>query len=87
VSKFPALSAYPVGAPGTLAETLWLNARHFGARTAVTTAIGTLTHADLFRRGHRLAGSACHAFDALWASSDEHARQQKNTARYVAMVD
>ena len=57
MSKFPALSAYPVGAPGTLAETLWLNARHFGARTAVATAIGTLTHADLFRRGHRLAAA------------------------------
>jgi len=47
--------ALPPTLPGTLGETLWLNARHFGSGIAAATDSRTVTHAELYRRGHRLA--------------------------------
>ena len=45
----------PAAVPGSLGETLWLNARHFGGGIAAATDGRTVTHAELYRRGHRLA--------------------------------
>lgn len=45
----------PPAVPGSLGETLWLNARHFGRALGVSSSERTLSHADLYRRGHRIA--------------------------------
>jgi len=45
----------PGATTGTLGETLWLNAWRLGRTTGVSSSKRTLTHADLYRRGHRLA--------------------------------
>lgn len=45
----------PLAIPETLGETLWLNAMHFGDRVGVASAARTLSHAELYRRGHRIA--------------------------------
>ena len=48
--------AGPLGAvPGSLGETLLLNARHFGEGIAAASADRCVTHAELFRTGHRIA--------------------------------
>jgi len=47
--------ALPPAVAGSLGETLRLNARHFGRSLGVSAPERTLSHADLYRRGHRIA--------------------------------
>lgn len=47
--------ALPPAVAGSLGETLRLNARHFGRAIGAGSAERTLSHADLYRRGHRVA--------------------------------
>lgn len=49
------IAGLPPAVPGTLGETLWLNAWHFGRKIGVATEARTVTHAELYRRGHRIA--------------------------------
>jgi acyl-CoA synthetase (AMP-forming)/AMP-acid ligase II len=53
--EFEQSSVLPPAVPGTLGETLRLNALHFGKAMGAGSDERSLTHEELYRRGHRLA--------------------------------
>ena len=52
--EFEQSSVLPPAVPGTLGETLRLNALHFGKAMGAGSDGRSLTHEALYRRGHRL---------------------------------